>query len=694
MQREETLLGLLKRLCLESPLFLPLLAVVGALLGGQWWGLTVVTLLLAHTARLWRQLLCALLCTSIAVLQADMQQRSRDELNRRLQSDGYVYLEGTVERTLSRGCILDTGLNGARVALRGKIPGSTGDRIAVYAEPRDLRPAPVKGMFDNATWQRSQGLAADLRVQSAEYLGMSCSLHALRGLAESVREYLLSNLMPPGTEGDWRRQVLCSLALGDKSGADAEVTNTFKRGGCLHAFAVSGMHVGIVSGLLYLLGAWLRLRARTLMLLVMIVAGLYVLVTGLAVPAMRAYVMVVLVLLGRWIGRRACMLNIWSLTALVLLLIEPWQLRNAGFVLSFAVYAGIGLGVRICMNESPWLHPDPYLPLRFYAPRHDRLCRFDYILRGTVVVSLSAWLISLPITALFFHTVTPYSFLTNLAIAPLLAPTMGAGLLAAVAGGIPWLGPALEWCALKCSSVLLAVVGFFGSMPMAYLPLTDPAEPATTMVCSTGYGESFVLLGNPGLVINMSSPATTRFNTEPALFFSGCQPAALLQSGSLREQAAAAQVLQFSWPQLHVVKPAEHLNSSQVFTTPAGIFTIYPPSGEPSVMLEKNAAPVVLWQRSDGSRVLCVGPATVLTYNRLSPEERRADVLIYGYNEDLAPELPAVLSDTGASLCILLPDVPSSVREAVNGEACRIVQVGDDLPLFCLPEPTESSDVP
>ncbi len=692
MQGNETLLSSLRRLCVSAPLLLPLLAVVGCLLGGQWWALTVAVLLLAHSLKLWRHFICTLLCTGIAFLQADIQQRGREELRDRLQQDGYVYLEGVIERKLSRGCILDTGLTGTRVALRGTIPGSTGDRIAVYAEPRELRPAPVKGMFDNATWQHSQGLAADLRVQSAEYLGLSFSLHTVRGLAESVREYLLSNLMPPGTESDWRRQVLCSLALGDKSGADAEVLNTFKRGGCLHAFAVSGLHVGIVSGLLYLLGRVLRLRMRTQALLVIIVAGLYVLVTGLAVPALRAYGMVVLVLLGRCMARRVSMLNIWCFSALSLLLLEPWQLGNAGFVLSFAVYAGIGAGVRICMNESPWLRPDPYLPRRLYSRRHDWLCGLDYALRGNVIVSLSAWVVSLPITAVFFHTVTPYSFLTNMAIAPLLAPVMGAGLLAAIGGGIPWLGAVLDWCALKCCSALLAVVGFFGSLPMAYMPLTDSAPPETMLVGSASYGESFVMLGNPGLVINMAGGASTRFTTEPMLFFSGCQPAALITQGTPKEQAAAARLVKYSWPGVRVLQLPEHETSVQRFETPAGVYTVYSPPAYLSRELVHNSSPVVLWQRPDGSKVLCVGHAAALTYNRLSPEERRADELIFGHNEDLAPELADVLRESGASRCILLPGVPEDVRQSVSGEAVTVVQVDDAQPVYRLPEtPTAQS---
>lgn len=664
------------------------MSVVGALLGGQCWGITVTAFFIAHTLKLWRQLICAILCTGIAIVQADLQQRNREQLLADLQKNGFVYLVGTVERTLASGCILDTGWQGVRVALRGDIPGSTGDCIAVYADARDIRSAPIKGMFDTERWLKSQGLAADLRVQTAEYLGMSTSIHAVKGMAEAVRENLMQNIMPPGTELDERRQILCALALGDKSGAAPEVMNTFKRGGCLHAFAVSGLHVGIVAALLYMLGYCLRLRPRTQMLLVVIVSGLYVLVTGLAVPALRAYTMVVLVILGRVLRRRVCMLNIWSLSALALLLIEPWQLGNAGFVLSYAVYAGIGIGVKLCMSHSPWFHPDSYLPRRLYTVWHDRLCKFDYSIRGTVAVSLSAWLVSVPITAAFFHTATPYSFLTNIAIAPLLPIVMGTGLAAAIAGGVPWLGWGLQWVALKCSSVLLAVVSFFGELPMAYVPFTPPAASDTTIVCSSGSGESFVMLGSPGLLINQGSAATARFNTEPVLFFSGCKPVALWQIGTSNERRAAIKVLKSSWPDMIILGQNRYKQQVLHLNTSAGRFDIYPPPIESAY----DYNPLVVWKRNDGTKVLCVGNAALQTYNNVPMEERKADVLILGTNKMLSPEFSAVLKDSGASQCILLPGVTIDDDSGSNG--VRIMRVSDSAPLIRLPEVIKTEYLP
>ena len=475
--------------------------------------------------------------------------------------------------------------------------------------------------------------------------------------------------------------MLCSLTLGDKSVAEQSVINVFKRGGCLHAFAVSGLHVGIVSALFYLLAFRLRLSPRTQAVLVLILVGLYVMVTGLAVPALRAYVMVALALLGRELRRRVDVVNIWSLPALLILLVEPWQLGNAGFVLSFAVYAAIGIGVRICMNVRPWLQPDSYLPRRLYTVWDDRLCKFDYILRGTVIVSFSAWLVSLPITAAFFYTITPYSFITNIAITPILPLVMGTGLLASLLGGVPFIGVAVQWLALKCSSILIAVVSFFASLPLSYMPITPQAEVGQGMVCNLGYGESYAVLGNPGLVVGTGSASSARFTTEPTLFFGGYRPAALLQVHAGDKWDKAAAVLQESWPQMQLLSTEVKGNSVLHISTEAGQYDVFPPPPDLSRALAENHCPIVMWHRPDGTKVLYVGGASALTWEHLPEESKHADTLIIGRNDDTPLELKQVLSESGAVHCILLPDVPSAVGDE-PAVGVDIQRVNDAVPVL------------
>ena len=313
------------------------------------------------------------------------------------------------------------------------------------------------------------------------------------------------------------------------------------------------------------------------------------------------------------------------------------------------------------MNVRPWLQPDSYLPRRLYTVWDDRLCKFDYILRGTVIVSFSAWLVSLPITAAFFHTITPYSFLTNIAISPLLPLVMGTGLLASLLGGVPLLGTACQWLALKCSSMLIAVVSFFASLPMSYMPIAPQAEIGQGMVCNLGYGESYAVLGNPGVVVGTGSASSARFTTEPSLFFGGYRPAALLQVHAGDKWDKAAAVLKESWPRMQLLSPDAQGGSVLHITTEAGRYDIFPPPPDLSRALAENHCPIVLWHRLDGTRILYVGAASSLTWEHIPTESKRADIVIVGRNDDVPIELKQLLSESGAVHCILLPDVPPHV---------------------------------
>ncbi|MBQ2379500.1 MAG: ComEC/Rec2 family competence protein [Akkermansia sp.] len=662
----------LRRWFIGAPLLLPLVGVVGYLLGGQWCCLMLAAMVVPHLLRLRRIFFCVLLCVGIAWVHESLQQRNNDWLREQLEAQGNLVLVGDVERKLSKGCILDTGFNGVRVVLRGDTPWRTGDRVMVTVVEQNTNHLGVEGMFDNEAWMASQGLAANLRVLRGEYLGRSCSWHTVMGFAESVRQHLTRALMPAGTEDDPRRQVLCALALGDKSLAEQDTLNVFKRGGCLHAFAVSGLHVGIVAGFLYALAYIFRLRSRTRSVLVLTVVGAYVLVTGLAVPAMRAYFMIALAVLGLELRRRVSLLNIWSFAALSLLLVCPWQLKNAGFVLSFAVYAGIALGVRCCMKESPWFAPDAYLPVRLYSRWQMYVCRMDYALRGCIVVSLSAWLVSLPITLAFFHTITPYSYLTNIAITPILPWVMGLGLLASVLGWVPYLGAGIQWCALQGSTLLIGVTNFFGGLPWSYIPAVAPQPEQAAMVCDLGYGETMTVLGNPGVVIGCGSTGTARFSSEPALFFSGYSPAAVLTT----KQDSGSAVLKKTWPHIRLIS-TQKMAKSMSLSTAAGEFTVFPPPQGISKSVRNNTQPVVLWKKEKHA-VLYIGNADALTVEAL-PESvwEGVSVVILGYNVDLPVDVAPLMRKLNGGKCILLPHAPQPTLQDRQADV-ELLRVGEE----------------
>lgn len=643
---------MLRRLCCivvwHTPLLLPLITVCGVQWGGVGgWIATAVACGIAYALRMWRVLLCSLLCGSFVFLCGMERRAAGHSLQDALLRNHAVTLEGVVVKQMKRGCVLESSWLGVRVALRGDMPWQCGDILRVTAESLPPSSSLVEGMFSQEKWMRDQGLVANLSCLHSEKLGRSWGWSSLVGAACRVRERLADILMPPGTEADMRSQVLCAMALGEKDRADAMTMDAFRRGGCLHAFAVSGLHVGLVAGLLWLLIKFCCIHPRIGRVILLIGVGLYVIATGLAVPALRAYLMLLALLFGIILRRRASMFNTWCFAALLILLIEPWQLYQAGFQLSFLIYAAICLGVTYAMGGRAWFGPDDYIPTRIHTRFERAVISAEFTVRGTIIVSLCAWLASLPIVAAQFHVINTGSYLTNIAISPLLPIVMFFAFMTLIFGQIPILGPALHYAAMKSAGWMVSVISIFGSYPGAYLPAHESAPPQDYMLACMYRSKSFCVLGNPGVLIgNLQREDDARYSVEPALFHAGFSPALVWDAGG----GAAEDIYRKSWP--NAAFRQGNMPQPLSIRSAAGSFTLY---FSPDAAPAEHVMPIVIWERPDGSRFMYIGDAPISILESIPPHERHADTVILGFSaHEPLIELPLIRS-LGAHRIILLP---------------------------------------
>ncbi len=159
--------------------------------------------------------------------------------------------------------------------------------------------------------------------------------------------------------------VLAALAVGDQRAIPAEQWQVFTRTGINHLMSISGLHVTMVSGLIFSLVYWIWRRSRRLTLCLparkaAVVAGLiaalaYALLAGFAVPAQRTVYMLAVVAIALWLGRftSATMILTWALLAVVLS--DPWAVLSPGFWLSFGAVATIMLVSSGRIGSLHWL---------------------------------------------------------------------------------------------------------------------------------------------------------------------------------------------------------------------------------------------------------------------------------------------------------------------------------------------------
>lgn len=206
-----------------------------------------------------------------------------------------------------------------------------------------------------------------------------------------------------------------AILLGSRSGLTHKRRTMFAAAGTIHVFAISGLHVMVVAGLITcLLKRFdVPLRARGLVAVPLVIA--YTLLTGARPSAVRAATMVSLWYLAPVFGRRPDPLAALSVTAFAVYALNPERLFDVGCTLSFAVMFGIVLwidGTRYLVSPIPGTAAQRW---RRYGWR-DWIRRKVSAFAQAMGVSLAAWVASVPVTACVFGRFTAGGLVANVVL--------------------------------------------------------------------------------------------------------------------------------------------------------------------------------------------------------------------------------------------------------------------------------------
>ena len=253
---------------------------------------------------------------------------------------------------------------------------------------------------------------------------------------EPLQVRLYRRLEAAGLQGD-ELATTGALTLGYKDDIDPEVRRHFQASGAAHVLAVSGLHTGILYGLvlwfLTLGGRFKPLyenRAGRWAISGVVIAVMwgYAWLTGMTPSVVRAVTMVTIFEVGRMAYRQAFSLNTIAAAAILILAFRPTDLWSVSFQLSFAATAAIVIMAKEC---------EKYIHSRTFD--HTWYGRILSWITGTVIISIAAQVGTLPLTMYYFGQISCYFLLTNLIVLPLATVLVPSGLVTMVAGG-SWLG--------------------------------------------------------------------------------------------------------------------------------------------------------------------------------------------------------------------------------------------------------------
>ena len=234
-----------------------------------------------------------------------------------------------------------------------------------------------------------------------------------------------------------------SYLLGMKSGLPEDLNENLRMVGLTHIVVASGAHLSILVGLARKIFGKLSRFAGLFFSIGFVV--FFMCMVGWTPSILRAGVMAILSLVTWYCGRKMAPWRLILITMAFTLMLNPMFLINLGWLLSFASYAGIMI-------------LGPKLINFFYGAKKPGF------IGSMILVTVSATLMTLPISLYFFGALSLISVLANLLILPTLSVAMGCVFMVGVVAGIPGVEQMVGFIAMKILDFHILVIEFFGGM--------------------------------------------------------------------------------------------------------------------------------------------------------------------------------------------------------------------------------------
>lgn len=357
------------------------------------------------------------------------------------------------------------------------------------------------GGFDYEAWLFQRGIRASGYVRESEQnrlLGEAGGLVSIQTWRQHIRDSINAVSAEPAGKA-----LLNGLVVGDRSGIKQQQWQLFARTGTNHLIAISGLHIGIVFGLVFFVMRRLWTIPTNLPLLIpsqqaaaisgLIAAVIYAAMAGFAIPTQRALIMLLVFVLG-YLLRRPPRPS-WALATALLLVVswDPLTVISAGFWLSFAAVASIFFGFAGRVGKIGWLQQWSRVQWMIALGLAPVLFAMSF------QVSLLAPLINMVVVPIFSFAIVPLSLLAVLLLyiweplgiqmVELLSWILASGMqLIGLIGDLPfiaWSAPALPiWVwpfALYGVVILLTPIGvparWLGLLFLTPITLVRPVQP-------------------------------------------------------------------------------------------------------------------------------------------------------------------------------------------------------------------------
>ena len=328
---------------------------------------------------------------------------------------------------------------------------SLGNKIMITGKLIKARKAGNPGEFDYSYFLMSKGIKGIVNITGSGKIKILNGNKNFLDYLFKVRKIIDDKISELHSRQS--SALLRGLLLADRSIIDVELKNNFINSGVVHLLAVSGLHVGYIILIIFVLTGRLNLYLRSFLTITGLI--IFTLITGMPASVVRASIMAVVIIIAFLSGRSTNLENSLAIAALIILIFKPEELFEAGFQLSFSAVLSIGLfypGFR-----------KKILLIRWMSGKWRNIFLF-------IAVSLSAQIGTIPLTFYYFGKMSLIGILMNVVAIPVVGIIVGIGIFTIIFGFL--MHPIAVYYAASNDMLMIffnRLISFAGSFEYSYM---------------------------------------------------------------------------------------------------------------------------------------------------------------------------------------------------------------------------------
>ncbi|MCX7611933.1 MAG: DNA internalization-related competence protein ComEC/Rec2 [Ignavibacterium sp.] len=339
------------------------------------------------------------------------------EISFTLKTDSIRINDSTIHTSEKLLCRLRSGSKDRKIFYDNINPGNKISFSGTFIQARSVR---NPGEFDYKKYLLSKGITGIITsYQDSSFKILNRETNFYTNLIFNIRKYLDEVIHK--THNKQTAGLLRGLLLADRSEIDNETKLNFINAGVIHILAVSGLHVGYILLFFFVIFGRFNLYLKS----IFVIAGIFcfMLITGVPASVFRATLMASIIIIAFLTNRSTNLVNSIALSSVIILLIQPQQIFNPGFQLSYSAVLSIALIYPILQKEIQ--------QMKIKNEIVKKILLF-------IGVSFSAQIGTLPFTVAYFNKISVIALLANLFVIPLAALIVGLGIITILIGSISY----------------------------------------------------------------------------------------------------------------------------------------------------------------------------------------------------------------------------------------------------------------